>query len=206
MRECAHANTDLNTYGYTDRNPYVNTHIHTDGNSDRYTHIHTDRNRNCNPDGICNGDSDCDRDGHAHGNAHADADGDPGRSDRDPNRNTNPNPNRNADCGEGDHPRAMSSEARAMNGKWARTVAATVVAAVIIFILRMWYGHFAQASDTTELAEQTAKSHAEVVELVKILGERAKAEDAQLEQDAKRCRQGKITDREICGAAGVELP
>lgn len=86
---------------------------------------------------------------------------------------------------------------------WA--VASTVVAAVILLGLDGWKGHFAAANQTEERSKENKKKIDPVIALVRELGERVRAEDAALEQDAMRCRQGKIVDREICGAAGVEI-
>jgi anti-sigma-K factor RskA len=87
-----------------------------------------------------------------------------------------------------------------------RGVGMSVIAVVIIFTLQLAITYFTESGETASLARLTAKTQVDVVELIKVLGERAKAEDAGVLQDAKRCRQGKITDRDICGAAGVMLP
>ena len=95
---------------------------------------------------------------------------------------------------------------------WGWTVVGGVTTTVILFVLGGVFGffqdHFAQASDHEARIEENEKKIAPIIDLVEALGQRAEAEDAALEQDAKRCRQGKITDPEICGAAGagVELP
>ncbi len=92
--------------------------------------------------------------------------------------------------------------------KWGWTVAGGVATAVILFVLGSTFGffqdHFAQAGDHEARIEENKKALAPIIDLVEELGKRAAAEDAALEQDAMRCRQGKITDQEICGAAGVE--
>jgi len=90
-----------------------------------------------------------------------------------------------------------------MNG-WVRTIIPTLSVISVLMILIVSY--FGRINDTTRLAEATARAQADVIELVKTLGERVKADDAAVQQDAKRCRQGFITDREVCGAAGVTLP
>jgi anti-sigma-K factor RskA len=84
-------------------------------------------------------------------------------------------------------------------------VAVAVIAVAVIAVAQSIVNYYSRSGDTAALAQLTAQTQVEVVQLVKIFGERFKAEDTAVEQDAKRCRQGHITDREICGAAGVMI-
>jgi hypothetical protein len=82
-------------------------------------------------------------------------------------------------------------------------VVISVIAVAVLFALQLAITYFTESGETAALSRITAKTQVDVIELLKVLGERATAEDEGLLQDAKRCRQGKITDRDICGAAGV---
>jgi anti-sigma-K factor RskA len=91
------------------------------------------------------------------------------------------------------------------NKLW-RGVGISVIAVVIIFSLQLAITYFTESGQTAALSRATAEVQMDVVELLKLHDERIRAEDAGVLQDAKRCRQGKITDRDICGAAGVMIP
>ena len=91
------------------------------------------------------------------------------------------------------------------NSKWRMGVAATVSAAVIIFGLKLWYGHLAQAGEDHSRIEQSEKVQSELVALTKSLGAIHDAEQAAMAKVGELCRSGKLTDCGDCGAAGVEL-
>lgn len=77
--------------------------------------------------------------------------------------------------------------------------------ALVIIVFQALANYWLQSRETAALAELTAKTQLDVVAVLKVLSEKVKAEDAALLQDAKRCRQEYITDRKICGAAGVVI-
>ena len=89
---------------------------------------------------------------------------------------------------------------------WIVGVVATIVAGLTVFAVRWGVNfqmiHYAKASDTEARSEENEKKIAPIIDLVKELGERAKADDAALERDAELCRQGVLKDKMICGAAG----
>ena len=89
-----------------------------------------------------------------------------------------------------------------LNGKtlWVSLLAPVAVVAAI-YLAGLFGTHWANAGEVPELKTLAESNYAVLAELT----EREKAKDSALEQDAMRCRQGKIIDREICGAAGVEM-
>lgn len=99
-----------------------------------------------------------------------------------------------------------------LNGKVRKGVAVAVSAAVIIFGLKLWFGHFeftgATAAKANELdirQEQSEKTQQELIALTKSLGAIHDAEQAAMAKVGELCRSGKLTDCGDCGAAGVEL-
>ena len=93
-----------------------------------------------------------------------------------------------------------------LNSKWEKGVAATVTAAIIIFGLKLWYGHLAEASDNHNRTDQTEAVVNELVTLTKSLGAIHDAEQAALAKVGELCRSGKLKDCNECGEAGVALP
>ncbi len=96
--------------------------------------------------------------------------------------------------------------------KWLVRVSAGVATTLVIFGLIAAEAHFSRAEETEERSLENKQRNIEqdaelkpIRELVEKLGNRAAAEDAALERDAELCRQGVITDKMICGAAGEEV-
>jgi hypothetical protein len=77
---------------------------------------------------------------------------------------------------------------------------------VILSALAFLGNHLAQASEDHTLLEQAVMTQAVMAELVAELADRAKAEDAKLEQIRELCIARKLDDRDLCAEAGIDLP
>ena len=96
--------------------------------------------------------------------------------------------------------------------KWIIRVSGTVGGTIILLALAAQLSHYARSGETEERSRENEQRNVEqdkalapIRELVEKLGNRAAAEDAALERDAELCRQGVITDKMICGAAGEDI-
>ncbi len=87
-----------------------------------------------------------------------------------------------------------------------KNVVTAVVTAGIIAGSGFMLGHLAEAEDSHDLAEQSAKTQASMARVLEELTNRVKAEDAKLEQIRVLCLSRKLKDRDMCAEAGVELP
>ncbi len=92
-------------------------------------------------------------------------------------------------------------------------VAIAVATAAIIFGGTLVKDHWAQTDEATDTNADQDRKLSELEELAKAtnavakeLAEFKRAEDAALEQDRKRCLAHQIKDRDICAAAGYEIP
>ncbi len=92
-------------------------------------------------------------------------------------------------------------------------VAIAVATAAILFGGTLVKDHWAQTDEATDTNTEQDRKLSELEELAKAtnavaleLAETHKAEDAAIKQDRKRCLAHQIKDRDICAAAGVELP
>ena len=93
--------------------------------------------------------------------------------------------------------------------KWFLRVSGGVGTMLILLALAGQLSHYARSADTEDRSLENEQRNAEqdkalapILKIVEELGNRAAAEDAKLERDAELCRQGFITDRVLCGAAG----
>lgn len=96
---------------------------------------------------------------------------------------------------------------------WANVgmaVTGTVVAAACVYAFTFQMQHYAQAGETYERQEITEDAVARVTKLAEELAEARKADDAasaaEREQTRRFCLARKLKDRDLCAAAGVELP
>ncbi len=99
---------------------------------------------------------------------------------------------------------------------WVRNtvggVTATVVAAVIGFLLLAWLGHFdataqteAKAKENSERADKQDATMEKVVVVLESLSAIHTAEEAKQAMVAELCRSGKLDDCADCARAGIEL-
>lgn len=84
-------------------------------------------------------------------------------------------------------------------------VIASVATAGILYGASLFGNHWARAGEVAEQMpkiEELVRSNQAVV---KELGERAKADDVRREYTRELCIAGKMTDRAVCAAVGVEV-
>ncbi len=90
-----------------------------------------------------------------------------------------------------------------LNGKtlWVSLLAPLAVVAAI-YLASLFGTHWANAGEVPELKTLAESNYAVLAELT----QREKAKDAKQDRDAELCMARKLQDRELCAAAGVELP
>ena len=84
-------------------------------------------------------------------------------------------------------------------------IIASVATAGILYGASLFANHWAKAGEVAEQMpkiEELVRSNQAVV---KELADRAKAQDAKRDRDRELCIAKKITDRDVCAAAGYEV-
>ena len=101
----------------------------------------------------------------------------------------------------------MPKEKKVNTGfKWKKPAALTVGTAMTVFLLQLWWGHFAVTASDHRTQEEVVEIQGKLSKIVENLSSIHSTEEAALAKVAELCRAGKLKDCDDCAEADVELP